>query len=147
MALEGVLESIRKAKADIIENRGKDALVIGFDLLALVKLRIQTSGKNFEGEPLAPYTPFTQRDRKSKGYQIGFVDYTQRGVFWAGIRPRIESANIVNAVVVIGPTDAYGQEVLNDAQPKRGNLLLASKEEIDIVKQANIERVKKYLKF
>lgn len=147
MALEGVLESIRKAKADLIENRGKDALVIGFDLLALVKLRIQTSGKNFEGEPLAPYTPFTKRDRKSKGYQIGFVDYTQRGVFWAGIRPRIESANIVNAVVVIGPTDAYGQEVLNAAQPKRGNLLLASKEEIDIVNQANIERVKKYLKF
>jgi len=147
MALEGVIESIRKAKADIIANRETDALRIGFDLLALVKLRIQTSGENSQNQKFAPYTPFTKRDRASKGYQIGFVDYTQTGRFWANIRPRIESSSIVEAVVIIGPTDAYGREVLTSAEPKRGNLLLASNDEIELVKQVNIERVKKYLNF
>lgn len=147
MAFEGVLESIRKAKADIIANRETDGLRMAFDLLALVKLRIQTSGENADGGQLAPYTPFTKRDRASKGYQIGFVDYTQTGRFWGNIRPRVESATIVEAVIVIGPTDAYGRAVLDSAEPKRGNLLLASKEEIELVKKVNLERVKKYLKF
>ena len=147
MALEGIIESIRKARADIIANRETDALRIAFDLLSLIKLRIQTSGENAQNQKFAPYTPFTKRDRAKKGYQIGFVDYTQTGVFWAGIRPRIESATIVKAVVIIGPTDAYGSEVLVSAQTKRGNLLLASKEEIKVIEAVNLERVKNYLNF
>jgi hypothetical protein len=145
MALEGIIESIRKAKADIIRNREQDGLRIAFDVLALVKLRIQTSGVNSEGVKFAPYTPFTVRERRAGGYQVGFVDYTQTGRFWATIRPRVDASTIVSATIVIGPTDAYGREILIDAEPKRGNLLLASKEEIDFARKANIDRVTGYL--
>jgi hypothetical protein len=76
---------------------------------------------------------------------VGFVDYTQTGRFWATIRPRVDASTIVSATIVIGPTDAYGREILIDAEPKRGNLLLASKEEIDFARKANIDRVTGYL--
>lgn len=146
MAFEGIIESIRKAKADIIKNREQDGLRIAFDVLALVKLRVQTSGTNAAGEKFAPYTPFTVRERRKGGYQVGFVDYTQTGRFWASIRPRVEASDIFSVTVAIGPTDAYGREILDDAEPKRGNLLLASKEEIETARAANVQRVEKYLK-
>lgn len=145
MALEGIIESIRKARADIAQNREQDGLRIAFDLLALVKLRVQTSGINAGGQPFAPYTLFTKRERTKGGYQVGFVDYTQTGRFWASIRPRVEDSSPFAVTIAIGPTDAYGREILDDAEPKRGNLLLASKEEIELARQANLQRVIGYI--
>lgn len=145
MALDGIIGSIRKVSADITQNREKDGLRIAFDVLALVKLRVQTSGVNSEGQSFAPYTPFTKRERTKGGYQVGFVDYTQTGRFWASIRPRVEDSSPFAVTIAIGPTDAYGREILDDAEPKRGNLLLASKEEIEIARKFNFERISNYL--
>ena len=144
MAFEKLIERIRQIKADITANREADALRIGLDLTALIKLRIQTRGENAGGASFLPYTPFTKADRAAKGYQIGYVDFTQTGRLWASIAPRIESSDVFSATVVIEGRDQYSQDIIKKSAPKRGNITQASKEEIEFARRANRTRIEMY---
>jgi len=147
MAFEAEIERIRAIKADLINNREADLLRIAFDMSALIKLRIQTSGQNFKNEPFVPYTPFTKRDRTKKGYQVGYVDFTQTGQLWASVGPRAISNDETTAVVVIESKNQRGKDILTKAEPKRGNILLPSAEEINFAQTANAARVSRRLTF
>lgn len=147
MAFERILERIRQIKADLIANREREVLQISFDQLALIKLRIQTSGKDSAGQSFAPYTLPYAKERAGAGYQIGFVDYTRTGQFWAGIRPTVTASDIFKTTVVLQSQNERGADILEGAKRKRGNLLQPSKEEIEFVRTANQSRVNKYLKF
>lgn len=139
MALEAEIERISALKARILSTQGQRALVVAFDLSALIKLRIQTSGENSQNAPFAPYTPFTVRDRKKKGYQVGYVDFTQTGQLWASVGPRLVSDGNGLAVVVIESRNQRGKDILTAAQPKRGNILLPSQDEIKFAQDAYIQ--------
>jgi hypothetical protein len=141
MQFLSAIDQIRRAQADLINNREADLLRISLDLSALIKLRIQTSGKNFEGNPFPPYTPFSKRLRREAGYQVGFVDFTQTGQMWASIRPRVLAHTRDQTTVVIESGNARGQEILTKAVPKRGNILTPSSEEIQIIRDANTRRI------
>lgn len=147
MAFERILARIRQIKADIINNRERDMLRIALDQVALIKLRIQTSGKNANGNPFAPYDPNYSKQRQKAGYQVGFVDYTRTGQFWAGIRPRVVSSDIFQTTVQLESDNPRGEDILAGAEKKRGNLLTPSKEEIEFVRTANKKRLEGYLKF
>lgn len=147
MVFEAIIERVRQIKQDIISNREAEVMKMALDGLALVKLRIQTKGQSADGPQFAPYVPSYAAERKKAGYQIGFVDYTRTGQFWASIRPRVEESDLFKTVVVIGATNARGAEILQDAEPKRGNLLQFSKEEINLLEDLNKRRVEKYIKF
>lgn len=144
MAFEKLIERIRRIKADLTNNREADALRIGLDLTALIKLRIQTTGRDADLQAFVPYTPFTRRDRAIKGYQVGYVDFTQTGRLWANIAPRIESSNVFSATVVIEGRDKYSKDIIEKSAPKRGNITRASKEEIELARAANRSRIEKY---
>jgi hypothetical protein len=146
MALERIIERIRQIKADITNNREADALRIAFDLSALIKLRIQTSGQNADGSAFAPYVPPYAKSRAKAGYQVGFVDYTRTGRMFAAVRPRVESSNVFSATVVIEGGDQRSKDIIAGAVKKRGNILRASAEEIALAKQANRERVQSYFR-
>lgn len=135
MAFDAQIERISQIKADIIASQQQRLLSVAFDLSALVKLRIQTKGQNAKGGQFAPYVPSYARERKAAGYQIGFVDYTRTGQFWASVGPRLVSSAQNITTVVIESRNARGQEILRDAKPKRGNLLAASQKEIDFAQE------------
>lgn len=136
MAFEAEIQRIRQIKADLLRTQSQRVLTIAFDLSALIKLRIQTTGQNAQGAQLPFYTPFTVKDRKSKGYQVGFVDYTQTGQLWASVGPRVLSESGGVATVVIESRTQRGKEILDKAVPKRGNLLLASADEVRMAQEA-----------
>jgi hypothetical protein len=147
MAFEGLLNKIRLAKANIIKNRESELLRISLDQLALIKLRIQTSGNDYKNAKFPPYTPAYAKERKRAGYQAGYVDFTRTGRFWAGVRPKVEKSDIFSTTITVGSEDARGKNILKGAEKKRGNILTPSREEIDFVRKANIKRVVKYLNF
>lgn len=147
MAFEAERERIRAIKADLIANREADLLRIAFDLSALIKLRIQTTGQNFKNEPFPEYTPFTKRLRKAAGYQIGFVDFTQTGQLWASVGPRSLGNNETTATVVIESSNQRGKDIIKKAEPKRGNILQPSAEETQFAQTANAARVSRRLNF
>ena len=146
MAFERVIERIRQIKADIISNREADALSIGFDLAALIKLRIQTTGVDSDGKAFEGYVSPYAKDRQKKGYQIGYVDFTRTGRLMANIAPRIENSSVFSATVVIDGSDQRSKDIIAGAAKKRGNILGASPDEIELARKANQSRIEKYFK-
>ena len=148
MAFEAEIERIRQIKSDLIRTRDQRVLTVAFDLSALIKLRIQGRGENYQGGQLPYYTPFTVKDRKAKGYQVGFVDYTQTGRLWASVSPRLVSSDDSGVTsVVIESREQRGKDILKAAEPKRGNLLLASEDEIKIANDAYNRSIQPLIQF
>lgn len=143
MAFEQLLNRIRQIKQNLINDRENEALRIAFDQLALTKLRIQTKGQNFENQPFAPYVPDYAKERQAAGYQVGYVDFTRTGQMFAAVRPRIESSSVFSATVVIEGSDQRSRDIIAGARKKRGNILQPSRDEIELTRQANIQRVLK----
>lgn len=136
MAFEAEIERIRQLKAEIMRTQAQRVLSVAFDLSALIKLRIQTKGENYQNKKLPYYTPFTVQDRKAKGYQVGYVDYTQTGQLWASVAPRLTGDSEGKVSVVIESRNQRGKDIFEKAIPKRGNLLTPSIEEIKIANDA-----------
>lgn len=143
MAFEQLLNRIRQIKANLISDRENEALRISFDQLALTKLRIQTKGQNSNEQPFAPYVPAYAKDRQKAGYQVGYVDFTRTGRMFAAVRPRVESSTVFSATVVIEGTDQRSRDIIAGAAKKRGNILLPSRAEIELTRQANRQRILK----
>lgn len=151
MTAREYIESLRARIAALQANRARDALRIATDLNALVRLRINTSGRDSMNRPFTPYSPGYAQQRQQKGRQASFVDFNFTGRLQAATRSYVEKED-KNAVVII--TTAKGrdnQAKLRGAmtQPKgrpRGNILLASQQEIAQAQQANLQRVMKYLR-
>lgn len=145
MAFERIIERIRQIKNEMTANREADALRIAFDQSALIKLRIQTKGESADGPAFSPYVPAYAKERKKAGYQVGYVDFTRTGQFWGSVLPRVKSSSVFSATVVIESSNQRGQDIVKGAAKKRGNILKPSKAEIELVRNANRERVRKYL--
>ena len=147
MAFEAEIERIQQIKADLLRTQGQRVLAVAFDLSALIKLRIQTRGENSQKQSLPYYTPFTVKSRKAKGYQVGYVDYTQTGQLWASVGPRLISEGGGKVSAVIESRNERGKGILDKSVPKRGNLLLASDEELKIAQDAYTESITRILNF
>ena len=147
MAFEAEIQQIRQLKSDLLRTQAQRVLAIAFDVSALIKLRIQTRGENSQNEKLPYYTPFTVRSRKAQGYQVGFVDYTQTGQLWASVGPRLISEGDGKVSAVIESRNQRGKGILDKAVPKRGNLLLASEEELKIAQDAYTRGLENLLNF
>lgn len=145
VAFNQIIARIRQIKHDLEANREADATRIVLDQIALTKLRIQTKGESYTGQPFSPYVPAYSKSRKKAGYQVGYVDFTRTGRMWAAVRPVVVSSSVFSATVAIEGADQRARDIIAGARPKRGNIVQPSRAEIELSKQANRERVKKYL--
>jgi len=136
-----IIERIRQIKANIIKNREAELMRIAFDQIALLKLRIQTTGLNSNESPFAPYTPDYAKTRQKKGYQIGYVDFTVTGQFMAGIKPVIVESSTFRTIIEFRPTGDRGENIVKGARKKRGNILEPSQSELKIARDANRQRI------
>lgn len=143
MALENILNRIREIRANLNANREARAMRIGFDLAALIKLRIQTKGQDSDEQQFAPYVPAYAKERKASGYQIAIVDFTRTGRLWANVQPQVESVTATSVTVIIGGMSDYSKDIIKGAKRKRGNITQPTKGEIELARQANIEAVRK----
>lgn len=145
--IRDLLAKIRQAKADLIANREADALRIALDQIALVKLRIQSRGENAAGAKFPPYVPPYAREREKKGYQIEFVDLTRTGRTLAAIVPVVVESSIFTATISIQGADDQTRAILGGLSRKRGNILEPSADELQLVRDANRQRIRKYFQF
>ena len=137
-------EDYARRFAEMSANRDRDALNIALEVKALVQLRIQTTGQNFEEVLFSPYTPAYTRNRQKAGYQTEYVDFTRSGNLWANVRPEVVESTDVKSVVEITARDDRNQVKLQGAVKKRGNILLVSQSEADLIAQLNQQRVQRY---
>jgi hypothetical protein len=142
---------IQAALAAIRANRAQECLRISLDLAALVRLRLNTQGRDFQGQQFSPYSPQYAKQRAGRGRQIAFPDFNFSGALQNATRPEVESQTSDSVTIVTTARDALSQKKLLGAlgTPKvspRGNILLPSKGEIDLAAQANEKRIQKYFR-
>ena len=137
-----------RARLEALEaNRPAETLRITLDLVALVKLRVQTRGQSAAGPLFAPYTPGYARQRAKAGYQVGYVDFTRTGRLWASVRPELVRSEMGRTLIEVTARTSEDRDKLRGARRKRGNILLPNEKEIAIAARGNRERIRKYLKF
>lgn len=141
------IQKIQRVKEEMRRNRPAETLVIANDALALIKLRIQTSGESAAGSPYEGYTSiYAKYGRRAKGYQDDYVDFTRTGNMFKSIRPEVIENTVDRTVVEIKARDRESQTKLNGQFRKRGNILEPSESEIRMVNEANRDRIDKYLR-
>lgn len=147
MNIKEFRERLIQARANIINNREKELLTIASDVLAQVKLRIQTSGINKEGSKFPEYTNPYKKARKAYGAQTEYVDFTVTGRLWANVIPTTQSRSETNSVVRVAAQSDDNQVKIDGAFKKRGNILEPSDQELQLAIDLNRERVLKELSF
>jgi hypothetical protein len=145
--IKNLIERIRQAKREIIANREADALRIALDHTALIKLRLQQTGKDAQGASFEPYTIGYKKEREKAGFQTSYVDFTRTGQLLASIRPVVTKSDVFSATVEITPSTEEGKTILRGLQNKRPGILESSQEEIQLIKKLNRERILRYLNF
>jgi hypothetical protein len=146
-SIKELRDAIRKGINDLVDNRERDALQIAGDQLALIKLRIQTSGENSTGAAFTAYTSNYAKQRVKAGFQAAYVDFTRTGRMWANIRPQVIDSSVFSCRVEVKATLPNEQVKLEANSKRRGNILEPTQDEIDIVRKANRSRIKKYFNF
>lgn len=135
---------LERRVAELNANRPRDVLQMALEFKALIQLRIQDRGYNFQERPFSPYTPAYAKNRQKSGYQAEYVDFTRTGRLWANVRPEVIENTETKTVVEITARDDGNQRKLQGAVKKRGNILLPSQKEIDLLTQLNRERLARY---
>lgn len=147
MDINDFIRQFENARAEIKANRKDEALRIALDLKALIQLRIQTKGENSQGAKFKPYTKgYAKYGRENKGYQSSYFDFTRTGRAFSNILPEVIKDNETTTEVSIGGRSQLTRAKLGGQVQYRGNILLPNKSELDMVKQANIDRIKKYFR-
>jgi hypothetical protein len=135
---------LERRVAELNANRPRDVLQMALEFKALIQLRIQERGYNFQERPFTPYTPAYGKNRAKAGYQTEYVDFTRTGRLWANVRPEVIENTETKTVVEITARDDSNQVKLQGAVKKRGNILLPSDKEVDLLSQLNRERLARY---
>ena len=141
MTLSQWIERMEQRIERLFESRTTEGLRIASDMLALVQLRVQSSGQNYQGSQFAPYTTQYSKTRQKAGYQTNYVDFTRTGEMWRNIRPEVIRNSRSETTIEITARTQRNQDILRGARGKRGNILLPSESEIDTVREANRKRV------
>lgn len=141
MNLREFSERLAKITTQLSEERERNAFLISADLAASVKLRIQKTGVNSEGQQFEDYTSVYTKRRRKDGFQARYIDFTRTGRMFASIQPRVTSHTDAKTAVTIKAGNSKEQTKLNGQARKRGNILLPTDEEIQQINELNRQRV------
>lgn len=144
------IELQRGKLAQMAANRPAEALQLVNNLNALVKLRVQTEGKDSQNKPFSPYSEGYAKRRAKAGFQIQYVDFTRSGRLWANVQPVVIDVKENSIIIQVSARDAENIQKLKGAlvQPKaspRGQIIRPSRQEIDLVAGLNRNRISKYI--
>lgn len=109
----------------------EDALKAALNLAAAMKSRVQQEGLNSNEQKFEGYTPDYAERRKKAGYQVEQFDFTRTNQTMASVGPVVVASSATEVVVEIRSSTAEGQNRINGAFKKRGNIIANTQEEID----------------
>lgn len=139
------IKRIKQIRDELIEERPKEVLLIANDMLALTKLRIQTTGTDSNNQPFEEYTTPYKKERIRRGASASRVDFTLTGAMFRNIIPRITNETKETTTVTIKAGNKAQQDKLDGQFKKRGNILSPTKEELDFLQQLLTERLQNKL--
>lgn len=140
MTLQEYRYKLLAAVQQLAATQGEDALIVSLDFIGLVKLRIQTEGRDKDNAAFPKYVPAYKKVRQKRGLQTEYFDFTDTGRAWASVQPKIIGQVVGRVTVRVKPNGKDNELKAAGQFKKRGNFLLPTKEEIQIVTTGYKER-------
>lgn len=143
--MRAFIQRLQAAVNELRETRRKDSLRIAADATALTKIRVQSTGSDYQGNPFTPYTTPYTKQKAADGFQVANPDFTATGEAFNNIEQVvIEDTDTRITVEVRGKSDLTRNKMRGWAK-KRPPVLRPSKSEIAFVVDSHIKRLKKVL--
>lgn len=122
-------------------TREKESILIGRELTALVRRRVQNDKVNAFGSDFTPYTPAWAMIREKNNLQSEQKDFTFSGNMWKNIGvTEVEDSKGVTAVSIGGQT-SRAAAILEGQSVRDGNIIEPNEQEIQFVIEAHQERI------
>lgn len=142
MGLKERANEIQRLVAEVQAEQADEALQIGFDLLGLIKARVQQNGLNAEGNQFSDYSPaYARRGRAELGYQTNYKDFTRTGKLLAEANAQVEGQSGATVQVSIGPTGQLNIDKTAGALKQGDEIFRTSQAERDLVMRAYAQRI------
>ena len=133
--------SIRLALQALNDTRERESIIIGQELTALIRRRVQNEKVNSEGDIFGFYSPAWAKVREDNNLPTEAKDFTFTGEMWRDTGVLAADNTNASTTVVIGGQTQRAIELLAFNSERDGNLLAPSDEEIQFVTDAHEERV------
>ena len=132
---------LREAAQAINDTREQESILIGKELTALVRNRVQNEKVNSSGVVFGTYTPRWSKVRENNGLPIDAPNFTFTGELFktTGVTG-VDSSGGVTTVSIGGQTPR-AEIILNGQVPKYGNIIEPNEEEEQFVIEAHEERI------
>ncbi len=140
MSPEEFLEQWAALREELTNNRSREVLLVAHESLALIRLRVQSSGIDADGQSFGFYSAQYEKERERRNLRTDFIDLTATGGMWRELEVTIEEdEEEISSALVQGRT-TRAIDLLEFNSDRYGDLLQLSDDEEDRITKAYFER-------
>lgn len=132
---------LKLAIEEIEETREQESILIGRELTALVRNRVQNDKVNAFGVDFTPYTPAWAMIREDNNLQSEQKDFTFTGVLWKNIGVTDVNSSSGETTISIGGQTSREVDILEGQSTRDGNIIEPNEQEVQFVVEAHEERI------
>ncbi len=133
--------SLRETIQALDDTRERESIIIGQELIALVRRRVQNDKVNSSGSIFGVYTPRWAKVREKNNLQSDAPDFTFTGELFKTTGVTGVDNTSATTTVQIGGQTPRAQNILLGQEAKYGNIIEPNEQETQFVIEAHEERV------
>ena len=140
MSPDEFLEQWAALREELTNNRSRDVLLVAHESLALIRLRVQSSGIDADGQSFGFYSAQYEKERERRNLRTDFIDLTATGGMWRELEITIEADEEEISTALVQGRTTRAIDLLEYNSDRYGDLLRLSDDEEDKVTKAYFER-------
>ena len=133
--------SLRLAIQAINDTREGESILIGTELTALVRRRVQNDKVNSIGSNFSLYTPAWAMIREKNNLQSEAKDFTFTGTLWRNVGVTAVKNTSATTSVTIGGQTSREVAILEGQAQRDGNIIEPNDQEVQFIIEAHEERI------
>ena len=140
MSPDEFLEQWAALREELTNNRSREVLLVAHESLALIRLRVQSSGIDADGQSFGFYSAQYEKERERRNLRTDFIDLTATGGMWRELEVTIEADEEEISTALVQGRTTRAIDLLEYKSDRYGDLLQLSDDEEDKVTKAYFER-------
>jgi hypothetical protein len=140
MSPEEFLEQWAALREELTNNRSREVLLVAHESLALIRLRVQSSGIDADGQSFGFYSAQYEKERERRNLRTDFIDLTATGGMWRELEVTIEEDEEEISTALVQGRTTRAIDLLEFNSDRYGDLLRLSDDEEDRITKAYFER-------
>ncbi len=140
MSPDEFLEQWAALREELTNNRSREVLLVAHESLALIRLRVQSSGIDADGQSFGFYSAQYEKERERRNLRTDFIDLTATGGMWRELEITIEADEEEISTALVQGRTTRAIDLLEYNSDRYGDLLQLSDDEEDRITKAYFER-------